>query len=249
MYQGRGVFRICGEETAVNPYTLFIAKPDEPHEIISSRDDPLGIYFWSFTLSTTGSEKESELDANQDLNKLMQAFTQQSHWVGEKTDTILKTLQSLTNEIVAQQPGYIQKIKNLASTLLIDSARAVVPTDIPSVPLGESGNDDIQKIVRYLHDNYTRSIQVRDVAAQLHMSERHTSRIFRQSTGTSIQKYLMQLRLSIAQQRLIEQVQSVSEIAYSLGYKNAQHFSTIFHKHTGMTPSAFRKNSGTRLVE
>jgi AraC-like DNA-binding protein len=81
------------------------------------------------------------------------------------------------------------------------------------------------------------------------MSERHTSRIFRQSKGTSIQKYLIQLRLSIAQQRLIEQTQSISEIAYSLGYKNAQHFSTIFHKHTGMTPSAYRSKSGTRLME
>nr|MBA3710592.1 AraC family ligand binding domain-containing protein [Planctomycetota bacterium] len=46
-YAGRGRFRMLGVDHAVERGQVFVAKPGEEHEIISSRRDPLGIYFWS----------------------------------------------------------------------------------------------------------------------------------------------------------------------------------------------------------
>src|SRR5690348_4349129 len=49
-YQGRGTFRIHDQTLPVQAGDVFVARPGEAHEIISSQDDPLGIYFWAYTL-------------------------------------------------------------------------------------------------------------------------------------------------------------------------------------------------------
>ena len=64
-FQGSGLFRIHSQEFPIAAGDLFIARPGEPHEIISSLTDPLGIYFWSYTLLPTaraesGAEAEAE---------------------------------------------------------------------------------------------------------------------------------------------------------------------------------------------
>ena len=257
-YQGHGIFRIGDVEKGVESGQIFVAKPGEPHEIISDRDDPLGIYFWSYTLlpaagaclldHATASANLSSLDHHQrDLNRLLQAFGDSTCWVSNKIGNIPQTLEHLTTEIVDRPLGYSEKIRGFTAALLIDTARAVVDEKILSTPLPESGNEIVEKIIRYLHDNYDRPTQIRDVAAQLHMSERHTSRLFLQAMGVSIQKYLVQLRISIAKQRLLDQSQPVAEIAHTLGYSDARHFSTLFRTHTGMTPTEFRSEKGTQF--
>lgn len=259
-YQGHGIFRIHDREERVEAGQIFIAKPGEPHEIISSIDDPLGIYFWSYTLlpapnadaqdHVTARSHVTPLDQNQrDLNRLLQAFSESTGTISDQATTIAMTLDRLTIEVVHQRLGYLQQLQSLASSLLVETARAMLDDEIMGAPLPELTNDVADKIVRYLHDNYYRPLQVRDVAAQLHMSERHTSRIFKQTMGISIQKYLVQYRLSIAKQRLLDQTQTISTIAHELGYGDARHFSTLFRTHTGMTPTEFRDVNGTSFLE
>src|SRR5262249_49361208 len=51
VFRGSGTFLINGTTHRVGPGDILIAKPGEPHEIVSSRRQPLGIYFWAYTLS------------------------------------------------------------------------------------------------------------------------------------------------------------------------------------------------------
>jgi AraC family L-rhamnose operon transcriptional activator RhaR len=89
-------------------------------------------------------------------------------------------------------------------------------------------------------------VTVRDVAAQVHLSERHASRLFRLATGTTIRSYLQKLRLDIAAQRLVESQLSVKEIAHATGYPDVRHFTTVFKERWAMTPALFRRQNGTR---
>ncbi len=243
-HQGQGTYRICGQDLPVQKGDIFVAKPGEPHEIISSVDDPLGIYFWSYTLAPS---QNTEQPQQQDIDQLIQFFGQTQSWIRQETTNIPLLLELMTNEIKSRSPGYTTKIHSMASSLLIDTARAMVDQTIQPFPLPESENETVDKILRYLQDNFHRPLQVRDVAAQLHMSERHTSRIFKETTGTSILKYLVQMRISIAKQRLLDQSLPISEIGYSIGYSDAHHFSTLFRKHTAMTPTEFRNKNGTHF--
>lgn len=250
-YQGEGTFRISEQRLPVYEGQVFVAKPNEPHEIMSSHKAPLGIYFWAYTLSLTTrssvKEKTVSVDADREMDQLLQAFTQQSCAVSAHVGSIPTTLLRLSKEIAEYQPGYRTQIQALITTLLIETARAIVTTQMTGRPLTRSDNPAVDTMVRYLHDNYDRPLQIRDVAAQLHMSERHTSRLFRHVMGQTIQQYLTDLRLNVAKQRLLDQSLPVSEIATSLGYKDVRHFSTRFRQQTGTTPTHYRATGGTQF--
>lgn len=242
-FVGKGEFRICGEVYEVKAGDVFVAKPDEPHEIISSKKEPLGIYFWSYTLPSPKRQASSDIDT------LLRAFLGTSQRVQHNMAQMGRVLELLTDEVVKREVGYSQVIQGLVTKLLLDTARAVTNVHIPSAQLLRSpGDAAAQLMVRYLHDNYDRFISVKDVAAQVHLSERHARRLFLEATGMTIKEYLTSLRLNVAKQRLLGENATISEIAYGVGFNDVRHFSTTFRSIVGVTPSEFREKGGTRFL-
>ncbi len=66
-------------------------------------------------------------------------------------------------------------------------------------------------------------------------------RQFCESVGRSPLQYFQQRRIQHACWLLLHAEQSVTEVAFSLGYADAPHFVRVFHKMRGMTPSDYRK--------
>jgi AraC family L-rhamnose operon transcriptional activator RhaR len=243
-FAGRGLFHINGHNHEVAAGQVFVARPGEPHEIISSEEEPLGIYFWSYTLIPP-SQRQTDTDT------LLHAFLTTPRSVSADTPAMGHTIELLTGEITRREAGYEQAIHALVMKLLLDTARAV--TDLPPVVSEGQALDSSETLVqdmrRYLRDNYQRPVRVRDVAAQVHLSERHTNRLFGQVMGMSIKAYLTQYRLEVAAQHLVSQQMSVTEVAYASGYRDVRHFITRFRQHTGLTPTAFRAQGGTRFLD
>lgn len=69
------------------------------------------------------------------------------------------------------------------------------------------------------------------------------SRIFSSSTGTTIEKHLINQRVERAKELISYGELSVSEIANHLGYSSVQHLSTQFKKIVGVTPSQYLKSN------
>jgi AraC-like DNA-binding protein len=244
-FAGRGEFRICGETLEVKAGDVFIAKPDEPHEIIANKKDPLEIYFWSYTLVPPAKRYTSASD----IDTLLRAFLTTSRRVQHGITQMEKTLELLTDEVVKREAGYSQVIQGLVTKLLLDTARAVTNVHIPSAQtLRSPGDAAVNLMMRYLHDNYDRPLGIRDVVSQVHLSERHARRLFLEATGKSIKQYLILLRLGVAKQRLLSEKVSVSEIAFAVGFNDVRHFSTTFRALEGVTPSEFREKGGTRFL-
>lgn len=252
-FDGEGVFRIKGQEFPVRAGDVFAARPSEPHEIVSSESAPLGIYFWAFTLN------RRELSSTEpDVDRLLIDFARGSRCVSAETEALQRTLLALTDEVVLRAPGYRRGIDGLVAKLILDTARAVTPprpVAQPGTPLDDERSRLsheqrlIQQITRYLHDNYNRPITIRDVAAQVHLSERHVSRIFHNATGATIKDFVQQLRIEAASRQLIDTRQSIQAIGEAAGFPDVQHFTTTFRRHTGLTPAVFRKQRGTRFVD
>lgn len=70
------------------------------------------------------------------------------------------------------------------------------------------------------------------------------NRRFRDLTGTSPARYLIQRRVDRARLLLRETPMGLQEIAGALGYRDIYYFHRQFRAETGRTPSAFRKNPG-----
>jgi AraC-like DNA-binding protein/quercetin dioxygenase-like cupin family protein len=226
-FAGRGEFKICGEQHQVKAGDVFVAKPDEPHEIISDKKEPLEIYFWSYTLVPPAKRQTG----SSDIDALLRAFLTTAKRVQHDMTQMERTLELLVDEVVKKEVGYSHVIQGLVTKLLLDTARAVSNVHIPSAQLLRSPGDAAV-----------------DLAAQVHLSERHARRLFLETTGKSMKQYLTFLRLDVAKQRLLSEEETISDIAYAVGFNDVRHFSTTFRAMEGVTPSEFRVKGGTRFL-
>lgn len=68
--------------------------------------------------------------------------------------------------------------------------------------------------------------------AQLH-------RKMKEITGISTGEFIRNLRLEQAERLIKEGRINITQIAYAVGFNNQTHFSTVFKKHFGMTPTEY----------
>jgi AraC family transcriptional regulator len=67
------------------------------------------------------------------------------------------------------------------------------------------------------------------------------SRLFSKVQGVAIEQFFILQKIEKTKEWLIYDEQSLSQIAYNLGYSSTQHLSSQFKKVTGMTPSQFKQ--------
>ena len=84
---------------------------------------------------------------------------------------------------------------------------------------------------------------LRDLASQLHCSERHLSRLFRERFGVSFRTRQTETRLGRARQLLAESNDKIINIAYESGYRHLGLFNTLFKRRFRMTPTEWRLRS------
>lgn len=103
-------------------------------------------------------------------------------------------------------------------------------------------SDDISQVVSYMEQHLAEKITIETLAEQAFLSPTGLIWKFRQQLGTTPQQYLIMLRIRLAKELLLGADLSVAQIAEQCGYANAYYFSNAFHKHCGMSPTAFRGN-------
>ena len=77
-------------------------------------------------------------------------------------------------------------------------------------------------------------------SGELHFSANYFGDLIKKETGKSAQEYIQLATIERVKKRLTEGNQSVSEIAYALGFKYPHHLSRLFKKVTGVTPNEYR---------
>lgn len=95
----------------------------------------------------------------------------------------------------------------------------------------------------YLAAQFGRRITLDEVARAVHASPFHLARVFRQRTGAPVHRYLTQLRLRAAVDRLAEGASNLSSLALELGFSSHSHFADAFRREFGRTPSDVRRSA------
>ena len=98
------------------------------------------------------------------------------------------------------------------------------------------------KIQEYLAEHYPERVTLEMLAASQNISISQLKRIFKEHTGSSVITYLTALRIKEAKRLIQESSMNFSQIAVCVGYDNIYYFSSVFKKHTGMTPTEYSKS-------
>ncbi len=98
----------------------------------------------------------------------------------------------------------------------------------------------IRRAVALIDKQLHTEIRLDQVAREAGMSKFHFCRHFKDVTGLTFREFLARRRIARAVELLRDQTRTVSEIYLDVGFKNLSHFSRVFLKLTGKSPSRYR---------
>lgn len=99
-------------------------------------------------------------------------------------------------------------------------------------------NNQIQEIIHYINDNVLENITVKNLAEHFFLSESYICRIFKLSTGTTINKYIIARRISIAKSMLSNGL-NINDVYAQCGFNDYSNFLKSFKKAVGVSPKKY----------
>ena len=102
----------------------------------------------------------------------------------------------------------------------------------------------VAKAEAHMRENLHRPLARAEVAASVGVSEAHLARLFRAATGGGVNKRLTEMRIVRAKELLAESALPVTAIAGQVGFSSFSHFSLLFRRAVGLSPSDYRRSGG-----
>lgn len=96
-------------------------------------------------------------------------------------------------------------------------------------------------VIYYMQSYYSNKITIESLCTEFHTNRTTLLNDFKKYTGLSINRYLIQLRLTMASKLLRDTELSIDEICERTGFKDISYFSKSFKKEMNLTPSDYRK--------
>lgn len=171
-----------------------------------------------------------------------QAFRDEPlHSMGFHDPVVAQAIASLLRAIAAGAPDlYAETVAQwLATHLLARHTSWVAEARVDRSP-GVITDKRLARVVEYMTMHFADPIDLGRLSREAGMSKFHFAHVFRERTGTSPHRYLVQLRLSAARRMLVSTERTVAEIAASCGYESPAHFGAAFLRRYKATPRAFR---------
>jgi two-component system response regulator YesN len=96
---------------------------------------------------------------------------------------------------------------------------------------------------RYIAQNCTRNVRLKDIAARFRISQGHVCRIFKEQVGMPFTKCLNADRIKEAR-RLLRQTRCPAYVvAKKVGFRNRDYFFKVFKRIEGCTPDRYRDSA------
>lgn len=143
----------------------------------------------------------------------------------------------------AQYPTeYDHLLKNMIENILL-SAIIQCKNKMHIVKISQLPENSVSyKVIEYLRLHVNQKVTIDELCKLTHMGKTSLSEKFRKETDKSIMESFNMIKILQSIELMKNQDISISEVAHTLNYSSSQHFSKAFKKHTGITPSDYKKN-------
>ena len=98
----------------------------------------------------------------------------------------------------------------------------------------------VKMVIRFIEANGDRQLSLNEIAQSINVSPWHLCRLFKMGTGTSVNQYLLGLRMQKAKGLLETTCLRVKEIMNQVGIRDESHFARTFKKLYRVSPSQYR---------
>ncbi|MFB5679034.1 helix-turn-helix domain-containing protein [Paenibacillus terreus] len=226
---GRCRARIGDEMVKIEPGDLLLFNPIEPYELkIDSELNPMGeqtIESGDYHIFFAGAWVDEWWDRHKRPTKIKVQLTE--------------SLLGLFRQIVMEQRRISNPYPEISEyymkilCLEIDRLLAEHPASSHQSYLA-------YQIKNYIEENASSAFKLEDVAAHIGISVSRAVHLFKETFGTSIMQYTLDVRLNMARERIIFSPMSLEQAAESSGFANYTYFHRVFRSRFRMSPKEFR---------
>lgn len=126
----------------------------------------------------------------------------------------------------------IEIIANLYRYTILDDTKTLYP--IKNIKR-------LSPVIDYIEKHYSEPIKLDELSALINVNCSYFCRLFKKTMKVSFTEYLYLIRLSHAENLLLNSDKNITEIAYELGFSSPAYFTKIFRERKGYTPSFYKK--------
>jgi len=114
--------------------------------------------------------------------------------------------------------------------------------DSAVVEINDQVNGIVAEVCTFIQENFClKGLTLNDIAMKSHVSPNYLSYLFKKVMGLNLWEYVIKLRMEESKRLLMETDMRRYEISERVGYESPEHFSKIFKKYFGISPSAMKK--------
>jgi AraC-like DNA-binding protein len=246
VYIDRGECNVVadGETILLRQGDIYFHKPHENHMlktikgiapnvfiIVFSSDSPAMSYFENRKIEASMATKQHiaaiihEASSTFDLpfnNPRMQELRPKANsqlWGGQQT--ILLRLELMLIEIIRNDSGYIS------------ASKMFFPKDIIT-------DEFALQIISFMEDRLYGKFTLEELSKEMAFGKTYISKQFIKVCGHSIIDYFNMMKINEAKRLIRDGRYNFFEISEKLMFSNSHYFSTLFKKHTGMTPTQYK---------
>ncbi len=185
------------------------------------------------------------LSGSKDSRTIRPMFTHSKYLTpGTEMHSLMeKQIQQLINENTAAKEGYklIMKARlyDLAGILIRYMPKCEYSAEAESNQMERL--QKLDKVFQHVAQNYQLNINLQEISKVAGFSIYYFTRFFKENTGVTFIYYLNNFRITKAEWHLMEERDSITEVAYKSGFNSVKTFNRVFKQLKGCAPMEYRK--------
>lgn len=230
--EGSGYWLHAGQAREFNPGDGFVAAAGTPAVVRASQLGPLKLQLFFVLpqylngLLTVGEGRQLEVGGGK--TEAAPVVFNAAEPLGQKFKHIA---QLPANDSLALRCALLQLWSGAVAGLLQNGAMAGASNKL---------RERFREFIGHMSEAELAGRSLADLAREMHCSERHFSRLFREEFGEPLRSRQIELRLQRAHRLLVDSEDKIIHIAFESGYRHLGLFNAMFKKRFGVTPSEWR---------
>jgi two-component system, response regulator YesN len=159
---------------------------------------------------------------------------------GYDTEVVLIT--AFQDFTYAKQAIRLQVMDYLVKPVIERELYRVIADFLAKHAYTETKSALINNVLNIVRKEYHNKIHLSEVASKVYVTPTYLSKKFIEEVGVKFTEYVNHFRIHKAKQMMVEHPDwSLLQVAESVGYTSQHHFSNLFKKVEGITPSKFKE--------
>ncbi len=227
---GKGYLEIEGSTYVLEKDQIFLIHPNTMAHYYADYDNP-----WTYAFISFHGNKAEQYMRQAGFSP--GCYTRDCVFPTEQYVEIIQSM-LLTHQLtITNELRRVSLLFQLFS-MLTDSYHSLIDTDAKHEYPPETY---FEHALQYIQLNFGENIRIQDIADYIGITRSYLHHLFNKKENLSPQKYLLNYRMAKAKELLSTTDIRITDIASAVGYADSLAFSKIFRNHTGLSPSAYRK--------